>query len=207
MQVLPTTADVSPLQTTVADGGGNIMYGMWAPDQTDIGARFYLTAVGATSGAQAQNTFTDSFNSISITSNAFTVAVNTCSPAITFGCGGNTSTVSLSSSSTGGKFYTSAANCASQTGAITTDGTTCTPPAVYYRDTTVGTSTITVTAGSHQDTQQETITAAAASKLVYTIVPGTGTAGSAFSVTVQVQDPSGNPSNPTSNTTISLSKA
>ena len=52
-----------------------------------------------------------------------------------------------------------------------------------------------------------TINAAAASKLVYTTVPATGTAGTAFSVTVQSQDAYGNPSSPTSATTITLSKA
>jgi hypothetical protein len=47
----------------------------------------------------------------------------------------------------------------------------------------------------------------AASKLVYTTVPTSGTAGSPFSVTVQSQDANGNPTNPSSNTTITLSKA
>ena len=47
----------------------------------------------------------------------------------------------------------------------------------------------------------------AASKLVYTTVPATGTAGMAFSVTVQSQDANGNPARPTSSTTITLSKA
>ena len=46
-----------------------------------------------------------------------------------------------------------------------------------------------------------------ATKLAYTMVPSTGTAGTAFSVTVQSQDANGNASSPTSNTTISLSKA
>src|ERR1035441_9640306 len=44
-------------------------------------------------------------------------------------------------------------------------------------------------------------------KLVYTTVPGTGTAGTAFSVTVQSQDANGNPASPTSTTTVTLSKA
>src|ERR1035441_6896698 len=44
-------------------------------------------------------------------------------------------------------------------------------------------------------------------KLAYTVVPGTGTAGTAFSVTVQSQNASGTPVNPTSATTITLSKA
>ncbi len=59
MQAIPDTANVSPLITTTADAGGNILDGAWAPDETDLGARFYLTAAGASSGAQAQNTFTD----------------------------------------------------------------------------------------------------------------------------------------------------
>jgi hypothetical protein len=58
------------------------------------------------------------------------------------------------------------------------------------------------------DTQvMGTMDAGPATKLVFTAVPGTGTAGTAFSVTVQSQDDSGNPSNPTSDTTITLSKA
>ena len=59
MQAIPDTANVPPLLTTTADASGNILDGSWAPDQTDLGARFYLTGVGAGSGAQAQNTFTD----------------------------------------------------------------------------------------------------------------------------------------------------
>ena len=42
---------------------------------------------------------------------------------------------------------------------------------------------------------------------MYTVVPSTGTAGTAFSVTVQSQDVNGNPSNLASATTITLSKA
>ncbi|MGA2662229.1 MAG: choice-of-anchor tandem repeat GloVer-containing protein, partial [Verrucomicrobiota bacterium] len=51
------------------------------------------------------------------------------------------------------------------------------------------------------------ITAGAASQLAYTVVPATGTAGTPFSVTVQSQDAEGNPSSPTSDTTITLSVA
>ena len=46
-----------------------------------------------------------------------------------------------------------------------------------------------------------------ASQLVYTTVPSTGTAGTPFSVTVQSQDANGNQTSPSSNTTITLSKA
>jgi MBG domain (YGX type)/YDG domain/Bacterial Ig-like domain (group 3)/Invasin, domain 3/Kelch motif len=51
--------DTPPTMTTVADAKGNILDGAFAPDVLDVGIRFYLTAVGATSGLQAQNTFTD----------------------------------------------------------------------------------------------------------------------------------------------------
>ena len=51
------------------------------------------------------------------------------------------------------------------------------------------------------------ITTGAASKLAYTTVPSTGTAGTPFSVTVQSQDAGGNPSSPTGNTVVTLSKA
>ena len=51
------------------------------------------------------------------------------------------------------------------------------------------------------------ITTGPATKLAYTTVPSTGTAGTAFSVTVQSQDAGGNPSNLAIATTITLSKA
>jgi hypothetical protein len=64
------------------------------------------------------------------------------------------------------------------------------------------TDSVTVT-----QTATVTFTAGAATKLVYTTVPGTGTAGTAFSVTVQSQDAYGNPANLASATTITLSIA
>ena len=51
------------------------------------------------------------------------------------------------------------------------------------------------------------ITADTAVQLAYTSVPGAGTPAMAFSVTVQSRDAYGNPANPTSTTTISLTKA
>ena len=71
------------------------------------------------------------------------------------------------------------------------------------------TATATVTAGTKTATTSPAfaITFATAANLVYTSVPGAGTAGTPFSVTVQAQDAYGNPANPTSSTTISLSTA
>ena len=68
--------------------------------------------------------------------------------------------------------------------------------------------TVTVTSGSATGSAAiTTINPGAATKLAYTTIPSTGTAGTAFSVTVQSQDVNGNPASPTSNTTITLSKA
>ena len=44
--------------TAVADTSGRILNNQFAPDEHDLGIRFYLTATGANS--QAQTTFTDS---------------------------------------------------------------------------------------------------------------------------------------------------
>ena len=46
----------------VADGNGNISDSSFVTDEHDLNIRFYLTAVGSQSGAQAQNTFTDANN-------------------------------------------------------------------------------------------------------------------------------------------------
>jgi trimeric autotransporter adhesin len=69
--------------------------------------------------------------------------------------------------------------------------------------------TLTATSGSLTTATSSAfnVTGGAATHLVYTTVPSTGTAGTAFSVTVQSQDANGNPASPTSNTTITLSKA
>ena len=43
--------------TVTADGDGNIYWDQWAPEEHDLGVRFYLTASGSRS--RAQMTFTD----------------------------------------------------------------------------------------------------------------------------------------------------
>jgi hypothetical protein len=45
--------------TAVADSSGNIVNTDFGPDLGDVGIRFYLTAVGQSSGLRAQTTFTD----------------------------------------------------------------------------------------------------------------------------------------------------
>ena len=121
-------------------------------------------------------------------------------------------TVNLATGHSSGTFY-SGSGCS---GSITSTsiGTSASAVTVYYEDTTATTTGYTVTAATSTlpgittaTSNSYTVVAGAATKLVYTTVPSTGTAGTAFSVTVQSQDANGNPSSPTSNTTITLSKA
>ena len=50
------------LLTTTADAEGRIFYDQWAPEQHDLGVRFYLMATGQQSQRRAQTTFTDGIN-------------------------------------------------------------------------------------------------------------------------------------------------
>ena len=97
------------------------------------------------------------------------------------------------------------------TGTILSSGNSVTISTPVYSKSDTMTLTATATAGETSLTAVTSgsivFSAGAATELVYTTVPSTGTAGTAFSVTVQSQDANGNPSSPTSNTTITLSKA
>ena len=53
-----STEDV-PDATVTADALGDFSYDGYSPDQGDIGARYHLTAVGESSGYQAQVIFGD----------------------------------------------------------------------------------------------------------------------------------------------------
>jgi hypothetical protein len=81
---------------TIADDQGNINDFSWAPDETDLNQRFYLTAKGEES--EAQNTFTDSHVIDSVTLNgasSVTVAPSTSITAAvsaTFTGSGNNTT-------------------------------------------------------------------------------------------------------------------
>jgi hypothetical protein len=115
------------------------------------------------------------------------------------------STISLSKATGGG------ALSGTLTGAILTSGNSVTITTPVYSKSDTLTLTATATAGMTGLTAVTSgnivFSAGTATQLVYTTVPGTGTAGTAFSVTVQSQDANGNPANPTSSTTITLSKA
>src|SRR3989441_769289 len=187
--------------TTVADGNGNISISSFVTDTHDLLVRFSLTAAGAQS--QAQNTFTDAgANKLQFTTSAFTVAAGTCSGTITVGTfsGNNAAspssneTITLTTSSSGGSFYSNS-GC---TTPITTVGisTSQNSASFFYKDTTAGSPTITATPAPSltTPTQTETVTPAAANKLVFSQQPSNATGGSAITpaVAVQVQDQFGN---------------
>src|SRR2546425_12898270 len=149
--------------------------------------------------SQAQNTFTDAgANKLQFTTSAFTVAAGTCSGTITVGTfsGNNAAspssneTITLTTSSSGGSFYSNS-GC---TTPITTVGisTSQNSASFFYKDTTAGSPTITATPAPSltTPTQTETVTPAAANKLVFSKQPSNATGGSAITpaVAVQVQD-------------------
>ena len=107
-------------------------------------------------------------------------------------------TVNLSTSSTGGTF---------------TPGSSLTIPAgasqvsFTYTDTELGTPTLTAAvSGLTSASQQETVSAVVASQLAFSTAPQTLTAGVASNtITVSLEDASGNPIDASSNLTVNLS--
>jgi hypothetical protein len=67
-----------PDGTATADTFGNFTYNKYAPDSNDVGARYHLTAVGMSSGYQAQTIFGDSITSITFTSAPLDQATGVC---------------------------------------------------------------------------------------------------------------------------------
>ena len=115
--------------------------------------------------------------------------------------------VTLSSSSSGGTFSTSS-TCTPTTTSTTIPSGTDTI-SFFYNDTRAGSPTITISATSLTSvTQPETINAATPEKLVFATPPQTLTAGTCSStLTVRTQDKFGNPSNVLSTTTVSLTSS
>ncbi|HEY3716612.1 MAG TPA: fibronectin type III domain-containing protein [Jatrophihabitantaceae bacterium] len=113
--------------------------------------------------------------------------------------------VNLTSSSSGARFAATSGGAAvsSITFPAGTSSTT-----FYYGDTTVGPPTITASGALTSATQTETITPAAATRLVFTTAPVSGTAAQTAvlgPITVQTQDAFGNPVNaPVGGRTVNL---
>src|SRR6185436_18161017 len=104
-------------------------------------------------------------------------------------------TVTLASSSTAGTFYADAACAGAAINGVSIAGGTSSST-VYYRDTRVGTPSITLTeAALGSASQTETITPAAVAKLAFLTPAQTVTAGTCSAVTtVQSRDSFDNPS-------------
>jgi hypothetical protein len=113
-------------------------------------------------------------------------------------------TVSLSTTSSGGKFYSDSGGTTVIT-QITIAAGSSSSAGFYYKDTVAASPTLTgAYSGLTSATTQFTIGAAGASKLVFTVAPTTVTHRTVSSVfTVQVQDQYGNPT--TTGITVNLS--
>ena len=137
-----------PDASVTADALGNFSYSGYGPNTKDLGARYHLTAVGLSSGYQAQTIFTDGITFISITSPPLDQSTTTCG-AITlqvYQTGGSYGTIYLYDNNGGtstGTFY-SDSGC---TSAITTIPGQSTVN-LWYKNATAGTYTLYADASS-----------------------------------------------------------
>src|SRR5690348_3662708 len=90
--------DTHPDLYATADPNGNIVNNQFSPDQHDISITFTLTAIGQTSGLQAQTTFTDAAPTLTITisGTGSVTAVRSSGTATIASCTGGTCTFSNS---------------------------------------------------------------------------------------------------------------
>ena len=147
----------APDATVDADTLGNLSYSGYAPNTTDIGARYHLTAVGRGSGYQAQTIFTDGityidFSNIPLDQPAApasgTATAAECGELI-FTIGGSSpyGTIDLTDSTNTGSFYSSQSSCESGANAITSFTPTGPTTDVYYRNSATGTPQLTACSG------------------------------------------------------------
>ena len=106
-----------PDASVTANSLGNFSYDGYAPDTNDVGARYHLTAVGKSSGYQAQTIFTDSITTISFGNGSLNLPVAPATGTatsdecgeLTINVGGSSpyGTIYLTDSTTTGSFYSS----------------------------------------------------------------------------------------------------
>jgi hypothetical protein len=148
----------APDATVDADALGNLSYSGYAPNTTDIGARYHLTAVGRSSGYQAQTIFTDGltyidFSNVPLDQPAApasgTATAAECGELI-FTVGGSApyGTIDLTDSTTTGSFYTSLSSCESGANAITSFTPQGPTTDLYYRNSATGTPQLTACSGA-----------------------------------------------------------
>ncbi len=146
--------------TISADGNGIISDSSFTTDLHDVSVRFWLSAVGSQSGRAAQNTFTD--GALKIATDAFAIPLNMCSPPIQVQETNNASVLLTLTTTSGGKFYNDS-SCSTQITTITTSASTPSNAIFYYKDSTAGSPTITVTDSlpPHGNTASQTETISA----------------------------------------------
>src|SRR4051794_2637005 len=189
-----------PDYTASSDAAGTFMFNGYAPDTTDLGARYHLTAIGKASGLQAQTVFTDG-GTPTVGCNPASVAVNsqtTCTATIS-GQSGRGDTIVWTASGTGSFTPSTCAISASNPGTCSVKYTPSSAPA--------GGQTITATDVNKSGSFNLGVYGSAA-KLAFSQQPTTTTAGNAISpaVTVMVEDGNGNVvMTDSSNVTIGIS--
>ncbi len=218
--VKQTTED-DPDGSATADSFGNFSYDKYAPDSNDVGARYHLTAVGLSSGYQAQTIFGDSINGISFTNAPLdqpagpgTINANACGE-ITLSVtqtGGTYGTIYLYDSDTGGisgGFYATQGACTSNGSTITsisaaTISANPTDVTFWYQNPTAGTYSVYADSASGIPLVQCLLGAvcsnqtefifAAPTKLSFSVQPGGGGPGAVWlqQPAVVVQDKNGN---------------
>ncbi len=186
-------------------------------DQKSGSPTITAAATGLTSGTQQETITGGTATQLAITSSAFSgttnaSATNAFTVTLEDGFGNATTkasatTVNLTSNSAGTHEFAATSGGANVT-SVTLPANTSSVTA-YYGDEKVGTPTITAAATAlTSGTQQETITAGAASKLIFTTGAVSGTAASSPTlgpITVQEQDAFGNVS--TTALTVNLSSS
>jgi hypothetical protein len=175
------------------------------------------TGAFATTITQGETITAGTANKLAFTTSAQTLSAGACSAAITVqsqDASGNPANpasveaVALSSNSPGGTFYNDAA-CSTAAITNTSIPTSVNTATFFYNDTKAGSSTVTATgsgAFASVITQIETITAGAASKLVFGQQPSNTLAGGTITpaVTVLIQDQFGNATTSAANVTMGI---
>jgi hypothetical protein len=225
-QALPTGYPAPTLTETGALPNGltlNKLTGIVGGTPTGTSGMFPISftatnSKGATTQSYTLTVKAAAASKLVFTTSPVTVTAGSCSTVITAqsqDSNGNpsdpasTETLALSTSGSGGSFYSNSTCTTSITSvSIPTSANTA---SFYWKDTTAGSPVITASgtgAFSSAPTQAETVKAAAASKLVFTTSPVTVTAGVASgTITVQRQDQYGNANTTDATRTVTLSSS
>ncbi len=205
------TTDDLPEATVAADANGNFSYDGYSPDQGDIGARYHLTAVGKSSGYQAQVIFGDDATAIDFSNAPLNLTAGACGTlTLTVGSNDGTyGTIYLTDSTTTGAFYATA-GC---TGTAITQIAGAATITLYYTNSTAGSPELTACSSNNPfacyffaaaANQTETIYGP---KLAFTAIPGGGSSGVVFSQqpAVEVLSSSGTLVSSSASITLTLS--